>query len=355
MRHRWLFRFQLASELEHQDVLRADGIGHARRSATLARCVRDSLGDEVMLLAVGGHAASRWLETLDLPYLRVRRDEDAASRFQPTVVVLDTNYLHPDVVAWYRRSQAFIVNLAPRGTTAQLADLTFSDVPPDILPADRRSVRIGPEYAVIGEDFANVRSNLPGMESKWQPRTAVVSFGGVDQANLTGRVVDALIRFGCLNECAELRVVVGPYYPYGEELRQKIRQFSNLRLITPSMGESIAPLVVESAVGIFGTGITTFEGLAVGVPSLNVGLSELHRRRGDLLEKTGAGRYFGRHDEIDWKGFADAFRRWMVLRDDLERARSRGLQLIDGRGAQRIVQETIRQLEAAREVQQPRR
>ena len=169
----------------------------------------------------------------------------------------------------------------------------------------------------------------------------VVSFGGVDQANLAGEFLNALRKVPPKIPQCNFYIIVGPFNPHLKALREmasSIRDFE-IKLITPRAG--ISNVVAQASLGIYGAGITTYESLAVGVTSLNIGVSPLHDRRGALLEAKGLARYFGRLGNIDWQDLLDTLQEWLLHPDELSRRGQRGMELIDGQGVERIVREIV--------------
>ena len=120
----------------------------------------------------------------------------------------------------------------------------------------------GPRYVILGEAFRN-RRNAYMLRSR--PKSALLLFGGSDQANLTCRVVQRLRE---VKARIDLTACVGPLYPYGEELGRIASKASgsNVRVIWNS--DVVWELMLEADVIATSPGNSLFEAFCLGVPAV---------------------------------------------------------------------------------------
>ena len=122
---------------------------------------------------------------------------------------------------------------------------------------------LGPHYALLGPEYPQLHSLVP---SRIELRRLMVFFGGVDQANLTGRTLEVLLNsvFADLS----VDVVLGLKSPH----RQAVEQLVRLRTHTTlhSSLPSLAGLIARADLGIGAGGITTWERACLGLPALVV-------------------------------------------------------------------------------------
>jgi spore coat polysaccharide biosynthesis predicted glycosyltransferase SpsG len=343
MNQRWLFRVDVGGERETAAAERARGLGHAIKCLSLSHAVR-ARGGAVHFSVEGADDVKPIFEERGVTCDLTTDHEDVIESFDPNVIVTDVNYLDIPVVNQYRES-AMVVNLAPRGMCKYYAHLSFTserivDVPK---PANASIMHwyTGPQYTILNQDFVNLRTQLDTTGWNLKRRGVVVQMGGVDQFDMTGAVLDAIDqdRLGERN----LTVIAGPFNPHISELQQRCSEISGAELIVNP--DNLAEIVASHELGVFGTGISTFEALSVGVPSLNVGLSEFHDRRGELLGSKGLTHYLGRFDQISPTRFNDILFSNLNGNGRIVEMRERGVETIDGRGPYRVVETTIKHLE----------
>ncbi len=338
----WLFRFNIASERHGDQVVH--GIGHAMRCISLAQEV-EKRGDSALLSIEGEEDVEQFFEQKGIEYVRNSEHIEAAKNIDADVVVVDINYLDKERIQEYK-TVAPVVNLAPRGVPKYYSDLTFTserirDVPePDGAPSYEWLA--GPEYTILNSDFVRERQRLKseyGDVLQNQPTSdrVVIHMGGVDKSNRTGQVLDSLA-----NEFIEqyrFTLVVGPFNPNVSEIRNLATSYGDNMTICNSP-DNLANVFSGAKLAILGTGISTYEALAIGVPSANVGVSEFHDMRGQILEKESLGVYLGNQDDLKSGEMNLRLHEFLEYERDRNQIRKNGFNRIDGRATLRIVEET---------------
>jgi UDP-2,4-diacetamido-2,4,6-trideoxy-beta-L-altropyranose hydrolase len=172
---------------------------------------------------------------------RIMAIDDLANRSHACSILLDVNaYLEPE-----RR----YVGLVRPGCTMLL----------------------GPRYALIDEAFAS-------FHARSTPRSGpvdrvFVGFGGADQDDYTGRVVEGLA--GLSARPAKVDVVVGGAYPYPDRLRDRCRELDFDLYLQP---HNIPALMADADLAVGGGGSMTWERCCVGVPTLAFVIASNQRR-----------------------------------------------------------------------------
>lgn len=338
IKRRWGFRCNVANERTGDDKADVQGLGHAMRCVSLARKAMER-GDEVLVSLEGAPDVEEYFERLGIDFVLNEPHQQLFVEYEPDVIVTDVNYLEQERVSRYREL-APVVNLAPRGSVKFYADLTFtSERIADVeSPSDSPLQRwySGPEYTIIGDDFLEVRRRLKEQE-QMVGNTVVIHMGGVDRFDRTGGVL-RLLEPNSLSGLS-LRVIAGPFNPNIKKLVKLCGQFRG-DVEFKNAPENLAGEMVSSRFAILGTGISTYEALGIGVPSLNVGLSAFHDLRGEVLESEGLGIYLGQHNNLDCERINKILRTVTENSSKLERIRKKGFRVIDGLAAQRIVNRT---------------
>lgn len=337
---RWLFRFNVGEERRTGSKELAQGFGHGMRCLSLAQTFQQRYAGEVLLLIQGDRNVGNYFDNLGIPFVLNRDEQFILDDYRPTVIVADINHLAPEQILWYR-CWAPVVNLAPRGLPKFYADVTFNAIAALDMPCPAGISKVawfrGPEYAIVGQNFIRLREQLGGVRPRWDKGSVVVCMGGVDYHNLTGTVVRSLCPwYGDVG----FKIIVGPFYPHEAELKQLLADQglpSQLLRDPPN----IAREIVEAGLGIFGAGVITYEALSVGVPSINVGLTPFHRLVGEELSTLGVGVYAGSHEELGAGSRSELVSGILADHIRLNAMRRRGLELVDGLGAQRIVDKIV--------------
>ncbi len=139
---------------------------------------------------------------------------------------------------------------------------------------------------LLGPIFALLRPEFKAMREKVRVRTGKVNnilvfFGGVDEDNLTGQVLDVLIK---LNLGVQVNVVIGQQHPQKEMIRQLCEQHCyNCHVQTNQM----ASLMAEADLAIGAGGIAVWERCSVGLPSLCSVTAENQRQQLQDLQSDG--------------------------------------------------------------------
>ena len=131
-----------------------------------------------------------------------------------------------------------------------------------LLPAHCRQL-LGPHYALLGPEYAQLHPLVP---PRTELRRVLVFFGGVDPHNLTGRALEALLS----PELAHLAVdvVLGLQSPHRQVVAELVarRPYTTLHAQLPSL----AGLIARADLAIGAGGSTTWERIALRLPSLVV-------------------------------------------------------------------------------------
>ena len=122
---------------------------------------------------------------------------------------------------------------------------------------------LGPRYAMLGPEFAQIHSLVP---VRTELRRLLVYFGGVDPDNLTARTLEILLDPQMANLAVD--VVLGLQSPHRRSVEELVarRPFTNLYHSMPSL----AGLMARADLAIGAGGTTTWERACLGLPSLVV-------------------------------------------------------------------------------------
>ena len=126
---------------------------------------------------------------------------------------------------------------------------------------------LGPKYALLREDFLE---NKKCDHNNDEVKKVFVFFGGIDQDNLTLLVLKSL----CKEELEYLLVdvVIGSNNPNKSEIEKFIQYRKNIKLYIQI--ENISELMCKADIAVGAGGTTTWERIALGLPSIVITLAD---------------------------------------------------------------------------------
>jgi UDP-2,4-diacetamido-2,4,6-trideoxy-beta-L-altropyranose hydrolase len=156
---------------------------------------------------------------------------------------------------------------------------------------------IGPEYALLRPEFAALRAqSLARRRRNPQLRRLLVTMGGVDKDNATGKVLTAL------QSCKlsiELRVtvVMGRCAPWLAQVQVQAMHIPYKTEVLVGVN-NMAQLMTECDLAIGAAGGTALECCSLGLPSIVIALAQNQLAGAVALQKTGAAVALESHEQI---------------------------------------------------------
>ena len=187
---------------------------------------------------------------------------------------------------------------------------------------------LGPKYALLREEFSNLRERKVTREVK----NILVTLGGVDIFNLAPKILKVLDK---IEEDFNITVITGPFFKNLGEIKKvikKMKKKANL-IHNPSL---VSELMLSSDLAISGGGITLYELAATGTPALSFCLAENQLRTIEGMKKEGMIINSGWGNKFDKEKFRQNL---SALYNDFnlrKRMSQKGQKLVDGKGAQRV-------------------
>ena len=192
-------------------------------------------------------------------------------------------------------------------------------------------ILLGPNYALLRPEFAALRNESLRRRAVPQLNHLLITMGGVDQADATGKILEVLKDCQLL---ADLRitVVMGPYAPWLERVKALAKQISQLTTIIVNT-KNIAKLMAESDLAIGAAGSTSWERCCLGLPTLLAVVAENQRNSASALEKLGCIKLFS----LDASSSRlNAMIRDVAAPEELAKLSQQSCLVTDGHGATRV-------------------
>ena len=221
------------------------------------------------------------------------------------------------------------------------ADLVFYPPIPQVEEFDWRGFAgtrlVGGEWVVLRRAFGE-----PPVRAVRGRTTVLVTMGGSDPAGMTLAAVDAVTT---MTERFDLTVVQGPGHRDRERVEGRLGGLRRSVVILERPSDMRA-VMLDADVAIASFGVTAYELAATATPAMYYCLTPDHARSATRLETIGAALVPGVHSGAEAPRAAEGLA--SLLADPERRAAMgrAGRALIDGRGAARVADRIIEEIEA---------
>ncbi len=189
---------------------------------------------------------------------------------------------------YYRRLMV-IDDLADRPHESDLLlDQTYSREAEDYrawVPASCRLL-CGSQYALLRPEFAALRPYSLQRRAKPQLRQLLITMGGVDRDNATGKVLEALHACSLPVDC-QVTVVMGATAPWLTEVERLAQNMPWSTQVTVGVRD-MAQLMADSDLAIGAAGATSWERCCLGLPTIMLVLADNQRDIAQALYYSGA-------------------------------------------------------------------
>jgi UDP-2,4-diacetamido-2,4,6-trideoxy-beta-L-altropyranose hydrolase len=222
---------------------------------------------------------------------------------------------------------------------AILLDQNLGRSPADYrcLVPDDAQMLIGPNFALLRHEFAQLRAYSLQRRKEPDLRTILVSMGGTDFTNATSRILKALAHWQGARTCRVV-VAMGPHSPWIDEVT-KLAAESPFDCIVRRAPPDYAQLMATSDL-CFGTaGTTSWERCCLGVPSIVAVVAENQAMLAGQLVASGACLAQLDLNRLD-SGFSDLMDAVIMDVGALESASRAAASLCDGSGT-RLVSDAL--------------
>ena len=154
------------------------------------------------------------------------------------------------------------------------------------LVPDDCQILLGSKYALLRPEFTQWREYSLKRRENPEFRKLLITMGGVDQGNVTGRVLEELKNCD-LPLDMEVTVIMGATAPHLELVRWQAKKMpykTEVKLNVSNMAEIMAN--VDFAIGA--AGVTTWERCCLGVPTIQLILAGNQKVIAEKIKKAGA-------------------------------------------------------------------
>lgn len=346
-------------------LIRADagaeiGAGHVMRSIALAQAWQRSGGGSIFALAAGAELEPR-IRGEGADFARIRAvpgtREDAiqtaelCGRWQADWLVVDGYHFSPEYRNSMRRAASRLLLVddgeEPRGCECDVVVNPDPDASAAMYPdRDAQTVYLpGPQYALLRREFLGARAERA--DPPEMVKQVLVSMGGGDPNNVTLQVVDALEELSDLD--LQATVVVGPSYRHVDALQAVVARFPGRARLLRNV-QNMPELMTQADLAITAGGGTCYELAYMRVPMFLITMAENHERAVRALAAAGAAMSVGWFSSLGKGALAAALRGVICDRDLRMKLAQSAARMVDGRGAERVVETMLALCQQERKV-----
>lgn len=189
--------------------------------------------------------------------------------------------------------QLFVIDdLADRLHSCNLLlDQNLGRKPQDYLDLVPRHCKVlcGPLYALLRPNFSELRPySLQRRQAQPNLHNLLITMGGVDYSNATGKILQAL-KFCSLPQESRITVVMGLAAPWIENVRKLAAKMPWQTEVLVNV-KDMAKIMADSDLAIGAAGSTSWERCCLGLPTLMVVLAENQKLVAEALNASQAAR-----------------------------------------------------------------
>ncbi|WP_366515423.1 UDP-2,4-diacetamido-2,4,6-trideoxy-beta-L-altropyranose hydrolase [Salinisphaera sp.] len=189
----------------------------------------------------------------------------------------------------------------------------------------------GPDYALLRSEFPQMRAASLARRAKPQLKRLLITMGGVDKDDITGKVLDAL--GSCdLAPDVQIEVVLGRLAPWLDSVRDKAAAMPRLTRVAVDVND-MARRMTEADFAIGAAGSTSWERCCLGLPALTLVLAENQTSVANALSRAGACKYLEIEDLLD--GLPECWGAWTAP-SELSAMAYASAAVTDGSGVERL-------------------
>lgn len=204
------------------------------------------------------------------------------------------------------------------------------------------SLLAGPKYALLRPEFAALRDESLARRSDGTLEHLLITLGGVDKDNVTGKVLEALATWhDRLPAPLRVSVIMGPRAPWRGHVQEQAERMPWPTQVAVGVTD-MARRMADADLIIGAAGTTSWERCCLGVPSVQVVLAGNQKTIAQRLVEAGAAITLP-SDAIAYglrSLFADE-----NLADRMTRLSLAAGAIVDGRGTQRVAEKLLEDLQ----------
>jgi len=345
---------QLAGKQNKRLLIRTDastdiGVGHVMRCIALAQAWLDSGGQADFALARGADELGNRLHAEKMRISKVgaipgsqedlRETVDLAAAQRVEWLVLDGYHFSMDYRQQLENQNLHLLFIDDHGNYAPYRSEIVLNVNPQASGAmygfsdSRPGFLLGTRYALLRREFLLFpRSSVEVPE---KAHRILVTFGGSDSDNVTLQVLQALEEITDLK--LQITIVVGATNPNKPSLQAQVAGSCHAATLLSDVN-NMPQVMSQSDLAITAGGATCQELAFMEVPMFLLTIADNHEETVEAYSRAQAAVSVGWFNRIDRKNLVNSLRQVIADKKVRVEIRSNARRMVDGRGAQRVVE-----------------
>lgn len=330
------------------DASPAIGTGHVMRCLSLAQAVQDTNGKAVFLMTDDAPSVEERLKSEGFEILHTSATPGSEEDAKECAQVASEQGASWIVVDGYQFDAAYQRTLKDAGVQLLFIDdyghcghycadfvLNQNISANEEMYASREDstrLLLGTKYTALRREFnafMDFQRKIPEVARK-----ILVTLGGADLEDVTGKVIESLRTFGD----QEVKVVVGGENPHLDTLKSSA-EGGSVELIVNAT--NMSELMTWADIAISAGGTTCYELSFMGLPTVTIVLADNQRAITEGLEKAGVTLNLGWHADVSSADITHSIHQ--LIPDEQKRSAmsEAGKELIDGHGASSVWKEVF--------------
>jgi len=305
------------------------GMGDVTGSLAIADAFRDvSPQDTITFLVDNNREAIDAINARNYK-IRVAADLDeeitCLKKIKPDVIIVNMLENDTERLRNFKQNTRLLVTIDDAGSAARLADIRINP----LYYTDNAIT--DPRYIALLKEF--IQANNTSKIIKEKIEVILITQGGADTYGFIPKIIKAL--YNIEKEC-RIEVIIGPAFQHRDELEEALNN-SQRNFYIIHNATNMCELMQRSDMAITAAGNTMFELACVGIPSIVICAEEFEEETAERMAKYGIVENLGFGGRVSPQKIYQSV---SSLMDDKERRADmsrRGQDLVDGRGAERVV------------------
>jgi len=324
-----LFRVEATPEL---------GSGHLMRCLALAEKLKESVSDVDITFITSSNAVSEQVKSYDYKLINLPSSKNMIEKIRyyekylkKAIFITDTPDIPDGYLKTLKKKVCLLVSIDDGSDTIFYSDILIN---PNLNPNINHSYSLrtqyysGAKYVILKKAFEKYA--VKKKQIKRGVKSLFICFGGSDRNNITQKIVN-MIREMDVN----ITVVIGMMYPYYNELVKDLKEHRNIQIKRDA--HNMDELIYDADLAITSGGTLLYETCAIGTPAIVICQNQEQNRESEFFTENNAAINLGSFDNINEDIARDTVIKLISDYDKRELLSKNARQLIDGRGADRIV------------------
>lgn len=238
------------------------GLGHVYRTLMLASEL--ILHDVIFVVDENSLLAAEQIKKFNYT-VHITKSSDIIKEIQclsPDLVINDILDTNEDYMNSLKKIGCKIINFEDLGSGIDFADIVINALYSDDFKGNKK-IKSGPEFFCLRDEF--LFSEVKQITS--EIKRVLLTFGGVDEGDLTRKVLDSIL-CECIDKNILIDIVVGPGYKHLRILEEYIEsiEYKGISLIKET--KRISDFMLKADLAITSGGRTVLELASLAVPSI---------------------------------------------------------------------------------------